>query len=104
MAGGCKPWTSILQPEKRVLEMKMSKEQSAELSKKVRDRVSAYFTPEQLVSIDEFIQLGGQGAAFDQIHQAERAALADEFRRLSLEPKGNSRGWKFNRDEIHERR
>jgi hypothetical protein len=66
--------------------------------------VSAYFTPEQLGSIDEFIQLGGQGAAFDQIHQDERAALADEFQRLSREPKGNSRGWKFNRDEIHERR
>lgn len=28
----------------------------------------------------------------------------DEFERLSLESDGNSRGWKFNRDEIHERR
>jgi hypothetical protein len=26
-----------------------------------------------------------------------------EFRRLSDEAKGNARGWKFNRDEIHER-
>jgi len=31
-------------------------------------------------------------------------ALADEYRELSRNPKGNSRGWKFNRDEIHERR
>ena len=31
-------------------------------------------------------------------------ADADEWERLSREPKGNSRGWKFNRDEIHERR
>jgi len=26
-----------------------------------------------------------------------------EFRRLSDEAQGNARGWKFNRDEIHER-
>ena len=28
---------------------------------------------------------------------------AEEFRRLSLLSQGNSKGWKFNRDEIHER-
>ena len=27
-----------------------------------------------------------------------------EFERLSRESKGDSRGWKFNREEIHERR
>jgi antitoxin component of RelBE/YafQ-DinJ toxin-antitoxin module len=32
-----------------------------------------------------------------------KAALA-EFDELSRNPQGNSRGWKFNRDEIHERR
>lgn len=26
-----------------------------------------------------------------------------EFRRLSLESRGDSRGWRFNRDELHER-
>ena len=31
-------------------------------------------------------------------------ALAVEFRQLSRNPTGNSRGWKFNREEIHERR
>ncbi len=31
-------------------------------------------------------------------------ADAEEWERLSREAKGNSRGWKFNRDEIHERR
>ncbi len=30
-------------------------------------------------------------------------AAADEFERLSRKPLGNSRGWKFNRDELHER-
>jgi antitoxin component of RelBE/YafQ-DinJ toxin-antitoxin module len=31
-------------------------------------------------------------------------AIAAEFEELSRNPTGNSRGWKFNRDEIHERR
>jgi hypothetical protein len=31
-------------------------------------------------------------------------AAADEFRELTRNAKGNSRGWKFNREEIHERR
>lgn len=29
---------------------------------------------------------------------------AAEFERLSQPPQGNSRGWKLNRDELHERR
>jgi len=32
------------------------------------------------------------------------AALAAEFRELTRNAKGNSHGWKFNREEIHERR
>lgn len=31
-------------------------------------------------------------------------ADADEFERLSLASKGNSHGWKFNREELHQRR
>jgi len=31
-------------------------------------------------------------------------ADAEEFARLSRSSGGNSRGWKFNREEIHERR
>jgi len=27
----------------------------------------------------------------------------EEFRRLSLEGKGRSRGWRFDRDELHDR-
>ena len=34
----------------------------------------------------------------------DRAALVAEFRELTRTAKGNSRGWKFNREEIHERR
>jgi len=29
---------------------------------------------------------------------------ADEFEKLSRHARGNSRGWKFNREELHERR
>jgi hypothetical protein len=35
--------------------------------------------------------------------KSDDEALAEEFVKLSLEAKGNSNGWKFNRDEIHER-
>ncbi len=31
-------------------------------------------------------------------------ADASEFEHLSYAAQGNSRGWKFNRDELHERR
>lgn len=36
--------------------------------------------------------------------KSDLEALAAELRELSRSPTGNSRGWKFNRDEIHERR
>ena len=35
--------------------------------------------------------------------QPTAAQFMAELQRLSTEGKGNSRGWKFNRDEIHER-
>jgi hypothetical protein len=47
----------------------ISKEKWVELSKKLRNWVSAHFNPEQLETIDEFIRIAGQGASFDQIHQ-----------------------------------
>jgi hypothetical protein len=31
-------------------------------------------------------------------------AIADEYLELSRNPKGNSSGWKFNREELHERK
>jgi len=36
--------------------------------------------------------------------KSDLEAAADEFRELTRNAKGNSRGWKFNREEIHERR
>jgi hypothetical protein len=35
---------------------------------------------------------------------SDRVANAAEFARLSRIAPGNSRGWKFNREEIHERK
>ena len=35
---------------------------------------------------------------------ADAAADAKEFERLSRQADGNSQGWKFNRNELHERR
>ena len=36
--------------------------------------------------------------------KTDPAADAAEFERLSRSAQGNSRGWKFNREELHERR
>ena len=36
--------------------------------------------------------------------RSDREALVAEFRELSKKPLGDSKGWKFNREEIHERR
>ena len=35
---------------------------------------------------------------------AQGADIAREFERLSRLSQGNSKGWKFNREELHERR
>jgi antitoxin component of RelBE/YafQ-DinJ toxin-antitoxin module len=37
-------------------------------------------------------------------HFVVRNDAAEEFRRLSRDATGNSRGWKFNREEIHDRK
>jgi hypothetical protein len=36
--------------------------------------------------------------------RSDSATIAAEFERLSWLSHGNSRGWKFNREEIHERK
>jgi len=35
--------------------------------------------------------------------ESDPAEDASEFERLSLRAEGDSRGWKFNREELHER-
>ncbi len=67
---------------------------------------------------DETIQLARKqaevlGTSVNQLVRDYLASLAgksrsaddmDEFERLSREMHGDSKGWKFNREEIHERR
>lgn len=36
--------------------------------------------------------------------KTDQNAGAAEFERLSRAAQGNARGWKFNRDELHDRR
>ncbi len=36
--------------------------------------------------------------------QSDSAAAAAEFAALSRRPRGDSRGWKFNREDLHGRR
>ena len=38
------------------------------------------------------------------VGKVDRKALAEEFLRLSRDAHGNSSGWKFNREEAHERK
>jgi hypothetical protein len=52
--------------EKTPMDTKIiAKEKWVELSKKLRNRVQAYFNPDQLAAIDEFIRLAE--ASFDQV-------------------------------------
>lgn len=46
---------------------KVSREQWHQLAKKLRNRVSGNFNPEQLEAIDEFIRLAA--SQFDQVSQ-----------------------------------
>lgn len=67
----------------------------AETLKKARRRAAALGTSVNQLVRDYLGQLAGARDA---------AAEAEEFARLSRASRGNSRGWKFNREELHERR
>ncbi len=51
-------------------------------------------------SVNQLVREYLEQLAGNRSHEAD----AEEWGRLSNPPQGNSRGWKFNRDEIHERR
>jgi hypothetical protein len=40
------------------------------------------------------------GGFLENIARREREEAVEEFARLSRDPQGDSRGWKFNREEI----
>jgi hypothetical protein len=60
-----------------------------------RQRAEAMGTSVNQLVRDYLEQLAGKSRPDD---------IADEFVRLSKLSHGNSRGWKFNRDELHERK
>ena len=50
-------------------------------------------------SVDELLR-----SYLEQLGKTDYDADTAEFIRLSTPPQGDSKGWKFNREEIHERR
>ena len=61
---------------------------------------------EQLV-LDFLERLTSEQSLDEEMAELRRLSTAAQFKaelqRLSAEGKGHSKGWKFNRDEIHER-
>lgn len=66
-----------------------------EVLRRARERAEALGTSVNQLVRDYLDQLAGK---------TDPAADAAEFARLSRLSHGNSRGWKFNREEIHERK
>jgi len=66
-----------------------------EIIRSARRRAEAMGTSVNQLVRDYLEQLAGK---------ADPNANALEFEKLSRMAKGNSRGWKFNREELHERR
>jgi hypothetical protein len=66
-----------------------------EIVKKARRRAEALGKSVNQLVREYLEQLAGK---------IDRKALAEEFREMTRKAQGNSRGWKFNREEIHERR
>ncbi|MBV9032940.1 MAG: ribbon-helix-helix protein, CopG family [Acidobacteriaceae bacterium] len=68
---------------------------NSEIIEKARRRAEAMGTSVNQLVREYLEQIAGEGDA---------EANAEEFERLSRNSQGDSRGWKFNRDELHERR
>ncbi len=67
----------------------------AEVVLKARQRAETLGTSLNQLVRDYLEQLAGKSDAVED---------AAEFRRLSESARGDSHGWKFNREELHERR
>jgi hypothetical protein len=66
-----------------------------DMVEKARRRAEAFCTSVNQLVREYLEQLAGK---------TNPNADAEEFERLSRASQGNSRGWKFNREELHERR
>ena len=64
----------------------------------------------RMASVPENQRSGESASQFDTEYLEELAGMstasddASEFKRLSESAQGDSQGWKFNREELHERR
>ena len=65
-----------------------------EILKEARRRAEAMGTSVNQLVRDYLEQLAGK---------TDLESIAAEFERLSRAAQGNSRGWKFDRDELHQR-
>jgi replicative DNA helicase len=65
-----------------------------EIVRRARQRAESMGTSVNQVVRDYLQLFAGAGGS---------QALAEEFRSLSLAARGDRRGWKFDRDELHER-
>ena len=68
---------------------------NSEIIEKARKRAEAMGTSVNQLIREYLEQIAGQNGA---------EADAKEFERLSRDAQGDSQGWRFNRDELHERR
>ncbi len=75
--------------------MNLTRSVAEEIVKAARRRAEAMGTSVNQLVREYLEQLAGK---------PDRTALVAEFRELTRTASGNSRGWKFNREEIHERR
>ena len=91
------PWTALTRnPCARIiLSMNLTLSIDDEIIKEARRRAEAMGKSVNQLVREYLERLAGK---------TDREALVAEFRELSKNPMGDSKGWKFNRDEIHERR
>ena len=75
--------------------MNMTLSVDDEVVQKARRRADAMGTSVNQLVREYLEQIAGAG---------DLDAAAAEFEKLSLATQGDSRGWRFNRDELHERR
>jgi antitoxin component of RelBE/YafQ-DinJ toxin-antitoxin module len=68
---------------------------NSEIIERARKRAEAMGTSVNQLIREYLEQIAGQNGA---------EADAKEFERLSRDAQGDSQGWRFNRDELHERR
>lgn len=79
--------------------MKLTVSIDDEVFQRAQKRAEALGTSVEQLLCAYLDELAAETSRSETDYHADTA----EFIRLSTPPRGNSRGWKFNREEIHER-